>query len=35
VPDPLSRMTVASLQDLGYHITYNAAAIDHYSLVVV
>ena len=30
--DPLSRMTVASLQDLGYHITYNAAAIDNYAL---
>ena len=30
--DPLSRMTVASLEDLGYHVTYNAAAIDGYAL---
>lgn len=33
VPDPLSRMTVASLQDLGYHVSYSGP-IDGYSLVV-
>ena len=31
VSDPLSRMTVASLQDLGYHVNYNGP-IDGYAL---
>jgi hypothetical protein len=32
VPDPLSRMTVASLQDLGYVVNLNSTSIDGYIL---